>query len=295
MKIDQHILNSYQQHTGLKGYEIAKIFKECFDRKGMTHYLKYLLNYNEEAYQSFCLKEQGKLCRETKVYCKVTNDWSFLNTDNYPGMLKVAYRKNEDCVEVRGEILIEASVGKISHYIKNPENRREWDFYMERMKIIKKIDEQENLVWYSLKKNKKTTVDLSLKCRISESLNHCVIIFNSINTEEIPIVKNVQRVDCSQAYYEILSLGAKIRRSSSTTDEIESDDESAGSYQSHCVSLANEESKVSKLFLLFKMKPEMARCFVDDLSEETSILKESLVSLKKTVENSKVSGILMNN
>ena len=42
------------------------------------------------------------------------------------------------------------------------------------------------------------------------------------------------------------------------------------------------------------MKLEMARCFVDDLSEETSILKESLVALKKIAENFNFHGIVFN-
>ena len=112
-------------------------------------------------------------------------------------------------------------------------------------------------------------------------------MFQSAINEEIPVTGNCIRVECCESYYEIQNMGVKVRRSSSTTDEVESESESLGSLPSNHSVLAIDQNIISKFSLFFKMKPQMARCFVADLSEETSILKESLVKLKKKLENSK--------
>ena len=162
------------------------------------------------------------------------------------------------------------------------------------MKVVKKLGDQKYLMWYNLKKDKKNNTDLALECHITESLGRVLIMFSSVNNKDLPSVPGNLRVECSQSFYEIESVEIKVRRSSSTTDELESEEELIENYPSTHSQCLNDRNKVSKLNLFFKMKLEMARCFVDDLSEETSILKESLVALKKIAENFNFHGIVFN-
>ena len=292
MKIENHILNKYKCQTGMEGYYIANVVKEHFDRNGMSQYFNYFLNFNEEAFEKFCIRVEGRACRNSITSKTLLGEWRPLKTDNYPGGLKIAFRKTEECFEVKAEIFIEVSVGVLSNYIRNPERRKEWDAYMGDLKLIRKTSEQSGLVWYALKKDKKSYAALALECDIVESIDHSIISFKSVSNQEIPCIMGYPRVECLKSYYEIQNLGVKIRRSSSTTDEIESDDDDYGSYQSHHSEIVLEENRVSKLKLFFKMKADMARCFVEDLSEETSIMKESLMTLKRIAENSKKSRVL---
>ena len=301
IQIEKHILNCYQSQTGMQGYTIANIVKEYFDRNGMSQYFRYFLNYNEEAFDKFCIREEGKTRPDTIVLKASLREWHWLNTDNYSGGLKIAVRKTEEYLEVKGEIFIKASIKAVGDYIKYPEKRKEWDPYMNDMKIIRKIEDQRYLVWYSLKKDKKSTLDLSLECHVIDSADHLLITFSSAASDSISCINDTSKVGCTQSYYEIQSVGIKVRRVSSNAEELDSDDEldsedeSISSCQSNfSSSLIVEERKMSKVNLFLKMKPEMARCFVGDLSEETSILKESFESLKNLVEQPILSEYFIN-
>lgn len=286
IKIENHILNRYQSHTGLQGFFIANTIKEHFDRNGMAQYFKYFLNFNEEAFELFGIREEGRAYRNTISAQVLLGEWRWLNTENLPGGLKIAFRKTIEHFEVKAEIFIESSVSRISNFVKITEMRILWDAYMKEMKLIKKIGNQRGLIWAVLRKGKKSFVDLALECHIVESEEHSVILFNSIVTDEIPCIVEYPRVKCIESFYEIQNIGNKIRRSSSTTDEVDSEEESISSYKSNHVGFSSDEKKVSKFNMFFKMNPDMARCFVTDLSEETSILKDSLVRLKRIAENS---------
>ena len=293
MKIESHILNHYKCQTGVEGYYIANVVKEHFDRNAMSQYFKYFLNFNEEAFEKFCIRVEGRACRNSIASKIVLGEWRRLKTDNYPGGLQIACRKTEECFEVKAELVIEVSVGALSNYIRNPERRKEWDAYMGDLKLIRKTSEQSGLVWYAFKRDKKSYAALALHCDIVESIDHSIISFKSISSEEIPCIIGYPIVECLSSYYEIQSLGVKIRRSSSTTDEVDSEDEEYGSYKSHPSEFVSEDNSVSKLNLFFKMKDDMARCFVEDISEETSILKKSLMALKRIAENSRKKRVLL--
>ena len=56
MKIESHILNKYKCQTGMEGYYIANVVKEHFDRNAMSQYFNYFLNFNEEAFEKFCIE-----------------------------------------------------------------------------------------------------------------------------------------------------------------------------------------------------------------------------------------------
>ena len=51
----------------MQGYTIANIVKEYFDRNGMSQYFRYFLNSNEEAFDKFCIREEGKTRPDTIV------------------------------------------------------------------------------------------------------------------------------------------------------------------------------------------------------------------------------------
>lgn len=289
MQVEKHILNNYNQVTGQQGYFIAKLIKDHFDRNGMHQYFKYILNSNDEALEQFGVKIEGKsvrstVCRGISGIGKV-GEWTWLNTDNYPGGLKVCFRRMEPVIEVKAEIFIEASLDLISSHLIIPEKRRDWDLFYKGIKLIKKNDEHRNLVLYTLTKDKKkNSFELALETRKTESLGKMLLTFRSHSDKSLFPEPAYQRVECGESYYEVLNVDVKVRRSSSSTEDYESDDESQESLKSCKSVLVFEQKSMSKVVLFLKMKREMARLFVTDLSEETSILKESLVSLKKKVE-----------
>lgn len=289
MKIEKHILNFYSQETGSQGYYIAKLVKEYFDRNNMSQYFKYFLNFNEEAYEMFYAKVENKVnkstfCRSTLIINRVS-DWNWLNTDHFPGGLKVSFRKTDLQLEVKAEIFIEASVKTISACLSHPEKRQQWDKFLHNLKLIKKIDDFTTWVYYIIKTGKKNPlIELALETHKNESHDKYLLTFRSIPKDKLVDTGKYKRVYCGECFYEVVNVDVKVRRSSSSTEEFDSDQECNGSLKSCKSMIFTEEKSMSKVLMFLKMKPEMARVFVNDLSEETSLLKESLVMLKKQVE-----------
>lgn len=289
MQVEKHILNNYNQETGQQGYFIAKLIKDHFDRNGMQQYFKYVLNSNDEAVEQFGVKIEGKsvratVCRGISGIGKV-GEWTWLNTENYPGGLKVCFRRMEPLIEVKAEIFMEASLDLIASHLVIPEKRKSWDLFLKGIKLVKKIDDHTHLVLYTLTKDKqKNSFELALETRKTESLGKMLLTFRSHLDNGLFPEPAYQRVECAECYYEVLNVDVKVRRSSSSTDDYESEGDSLESLKScRSVSLFQQKA-ISKVVLFLKMKREMARLFVTDLSEETSVLKDSLVSLKKKVE-----------
>lgn len=285
MGLDRHILNEYSQETGLEGYFIAKMVKEQFDNNG----LRYVLNFNKKAYEQFFVKFDGRFSKNQeekgKEVAVVGSPWTWLNTDNYSGGLKVCFRKTSKNLEVKAEIFIESSLQVLSTYLTLPEKRKQWDKYLKHIEILKKIDDHTHWIQYTIKKDKKSPLfELLLETRKTESMGQYLITFHSIQNSIIGKKQENKRVECGECFYEVQNVNVKIRRSSSTTEEFESDNEDCGSMKSSSSVQVLEEKVMSKVVFFLKMKPDMARLFVTDLSEETSILKESLTSLKSIVE-----------
>lgn len=287
--LDRHILNEYTQETGLEGYFIAKLIKEQIDRNEDNKGFMYVLNFNEKAHEQFFVNFEGKLSKSQELKNDAVGEkisvWTWLNTDNYPGGLKVCFRKTSKDLEVKAEIFIESNLSSLISYLTLPEKRKQWDKYQKQIQVLKKLDAHTNYIQYLINKDKKSPpFELILETRKTESLGKCLLTFHSIQMESPSKNKEIKRVECGECFYEIQNVNVKIRRSSSTTEEFESDNEDYGSLKSCSSVQVLEEKVMSKVEFFIKMKPDMARLFVNDLSEETSVLKESLVCLKQIVE-----------
>ena len=287
--LDRHILNEYSQETGLEGYFIAKLMKEQIIRNEDKEKFMRVLNFNEKAYEQFFVNFEGKLSKSQELKNDSVGEklslWTWLNTDNYPGGLKVCFRKTSKDLEVKAEIFVESSLTTLISFLAIPEKRKQWDKYLKQIKVLKKLDAHTNHIQYLIKKDKKSPpYELILETRKTESLGKYLLTFHSIENESPDKSKEMKRVECGECFYEIQNVNVKIRRSSSTTEEFESDNEDFGSLKSCSSVQVMEEKVMSKVEFFLKMKPNMARLFVNDLSEETSVLKESLVCLKQIVE-----------
>ena len=271
IRLDKHILNEFGQQTGLQGYTIASVIKETLDRKSKGHFFDFVLNYNHSAIQQFHLKMEGKKSKSSQTSSQVLCDnWNWLCTDNYSGGLKIAYRKKE-LMEVKAEILIEATVEEVEKNVLENEIRKKWDLFMQDFKIEKK-DLGSCFIRYELKMDKKRVVDMDLDIRVKRNDRKVLISFDSRGG-------NARFEAC---FYEISPVEDRSRMGSASTDDIENEEENSRKKSSKSIEIKDFE--VCKFVIFLRMNDELARYFVSDLSEETSILKESMAGLKRQSE-----------
>ena len=83
-------------------------------------------------------------------------------------------------------------------------------------------------------------------------------------------------------FYEISPVEDRSRMGSASTDDIENEEENSRKKSSKSIEIKDFE--VCKFVIFLRMNDELARYFVSDLSEETSILKESMAGLKRQSE-----------
>ena len=271
VRLDKHILNEFGQQTGLQGYTIASVIKDSLDRKNKGHFFEFVLNYNHSAIQQFHLKMEGKKSVSSQICSQVLCDkWNWLCTENYTGGLKIAFRKKE-LMEVKAEILIEAAVEEVEKNVLEKEIRKKWDLFMQDFKIEKK-DPESCVIRYELRMDKKRVADMELDIRVKRNDRKVLINFESRNG-------NARFEDC---FYEISPLEDRSRMGSASTDDIENEEENSREKNSKSAEIKDFE--VCKFVIFLRMNDELARYFVSDLSEETSILKESMAGLKRQSE-----------
>jgi hypothetical protein len=267
VQLEKHILNEFGQQTGIQGYFIAGVVKDLLDRKGLEQRFQEILNFRNDAFEMFQRKVEGKGCGgERKSFMSKSQEWNSLCTDNYSAGLKIAFRKKE-FIEVRAEVLIASKVQTVEKFFCDRDKRKAWDMLLDDFVVVRR-ERNESLVKCYLRKDKKTLFDLNLKIITTKTPEKTVFSFES----------NQGEVSLHESFYEISQIEEISRVSSSSTDDQEVNIQAEASRLKSCEVL-------SKVVLQLKMSTSLARYFVSDLSEETSLLKDSLNNLRHLCES----------
>lgn len=274
IKLDKHILNGFNNSTRVQGFYIIKLVREYMGEKVILE--EVLINCEEALNVYYNNFRHAREKNELKQGLNEDNyKWSWLSTQKFCETLKIGIRRVEKWVEIKAKLFIDVDYQILTQYIWNLNKRKAWDQYLKDYKLLD-VCNNRCQVQYFINSGKNSSVSLVLDSSKVEKHEQIQIKFQSLHQD--------QKFSCHNSFYKIKHIQSKKSVSSSSTEDFESNDLES---QSPNLKLFPQTKNRSKLFFSLKITPDLAKIFVSDLSEETSILKSSLSCLKKLAELTK--------